>query len=153
MASQRTQAKRAKPRGPVAKRRSSPTPRKAPTKKPRQKAQAKAPAQQKPPRQPLPPDRLRDIWGVGLLVLALLSGLGTYAQGSAGLAGEFLVGLYRGLFGVFGLAVPLWLAGGGVLLLRQPRPANRWVVSGAVLGLLAIMGLWHLAAPEPLGLD
>ncbi|MGH8905181.1 MAG: DNA translocase FtsK, partial [Egibacteraceae bacterium] len=41
----------------------------------------------------------------------------------------------------------------GVLLLRQPRPANRWVVSGAVLGLLAIMGLWHLAAPEPLGLD
>jgi S-DNA-T family DNA segregation ATPase FtsK/SpoIIIE len=88
-----------------------------------------------------------------LVVLALLSGLGVYIEGSAGLAGEFLVGLYRGLFGVFGLTVPLWLAGGGLLLLREPRPANRWIVTGTVLGLLSIMGLWHLAAPEPLGLQ
>jgi S-DNA-T family DNA segregation ATPase FtsK/SpoIIIE len=75
-----------------------------------------------------------------------------YAQGSAGLAGEFLVGLYRGLFGVFAVTAPLWLAGGGVLLLCEPHPAGRRVVAGLALGLLAVLGLWHLAAPGRLGL-
>ena len=144
MASRTTSAKR-KPRTrakPPAKR-AKPTRRRA--RRPARPSKARRP--------PIADDRLRDAWGVGLLVLAVLCGLGLYVRGSAGLLGEFLVGLCRGLFGVFGLGVPIVLAAGSVLLLREPRPANRRLVAGGVLGLLATMGLWHLAAPEPLGLD
>ena len=138
MASQTTRARRAKP----ASRK-----KKAPAKR------SRTPVKKRPLREPLSPDRLRDIWGVGVLVLAMLSALGMYAQGSAGIAGEFLVGLYRGLFGVFGVVAPVVLGGAAVLLFREPRPANLRVGSGIALGLLAAMGLWHLAAPEPLGFE
>ncbi|MGH8929753.1 MAG: DNA translocase FtsK [Egibacteraceae bacterium] len=142
MASQTTRARRARPAAKSASRK-----KKAPAKRTRKSVK------KRPPREPLSPDRLRDIWGIGVLVLAILSSLGMYAQGSAGIVGEFLVGLYRGLFGVFSVGVPVLLAGAGVLLLREPRPANVRVGGGIALGLLAAMGLWHLAAPEPLGFE
>jgi S-DNA-T family DNA segregation ATPase FtsK/SpoIIIE len=158
MASSSTRSKRAPARKP-AKRASgkatarTPAVRKPAAKKPAARKPAKKAAPKKPPRQPIPPDRLRDIWGGGVLVLGVLCGLGLYARGSAGLLGEFLVGLCRGLFGVFGLAVPVLLAGFGILLLREPRPANRRLVAGTTLGLLAVMGLWHLAAAQPVGFE
>lgn len=94
-------------------------------------------------------DRIREMWGLGLLVLALLAGLGLWVQDSAGLAGIILVNVFRGLFGVFGLIVPLLLVAGAVLLLRQARPHNPRIVGGFLLGLLATMGLWHLANGGP----
>jgi S-DNA-T family DNA segregation ATPase FtsK/SpoIIIE len=94
-------------------------------------------------------DHLRDLWGGGLLLLAALSALGLYFSGSAGLLGVFLVGVYRGLFGVFGLLAPVALAAGGVVLLREPRPANRRILIGAALLFVAVAGLWHLASNAP----
>ncbi|MGH8900333.1 MAG: DNA translocase FtsK [Egibacteraceae bacterium] len=84
-----------------------------------------------------------------LLVLAVLSALGLFVEGSAGVVGTFLAGLDRGLFGIFSLGVPFALAGGGVLLLRQPQPTSRQRITGALMGFVAVSGLWHLAAGAP----
>ena len=71
---------------------------------------AKGRGDQKASRLDIEPERIRDLWGIALIVLALLSGLGLYAQGSAGLVGVALVNIFRGLLGVFGLAVPVLIA-------------------------------------------
>ena len=97
----------------------------------------------------LEPERIRDLWGIGLIVLAVLSGLGLYAQGSAGLVGVALVNVFRGLLGVFGLAVPVLIAAGGVLLLGKPLPRNPRIVGGTAVVLLALIGLWHIASGAP----
>jgi len=101
-----------------------------------------------PPGGPTVADHLRDIWGIALLVLAALSALGLYAD-AAGVVGVFLDVAFRGLFGMLGLAAPVALAAGGVLLLREPRPADRRVVAGGMLVALGTAGLWHLAAGAP----
>ena len=97
----------------------------------------------------LDPERIRELWGIGLIVLAILSGLGLYAQGSAGVLGVVLVNVFRGLLGVFGLTVPVLIALGAVLLLGKPRPRNPRIVAGTAVVLLAVIGLWHLAAGGP----
>jgi DNA segregation ATPase FtsK/SpoIIIE, S-DNA-T family len=114
----------------------------------------------KPPTKRLPPgsgsapadtggrDHLRDLWGIGLLAVAGLAGLGLYA-GAAGRAGLFLVVVLRSLFGVFGLLAPVAFAAAGILLLREPRPANRRIVAGAALAAVPVTGLWHLARGAP----
>ena len=102
-----------------------------------------------PPDKGLEPERIRDLWGIGLIVLAVLSGLGLYAQGSAGLVGVALVNVFRGLLGVFGLAVPVLIAAGGVLLLGKPLPRNPRIVGGTAVVLLALIGLWHIASGAP----
>ncbi|MGI9017964.1 MAG: DNA translocase FtsK [Euzebya sp.] len=94
-------------------------------------------------------DRIREIWGVALIVVALLAALGLWAQDSAGLVGVVLVNVFRGLFGVFGLVIPVLIAAGAVLLLRRARPGNPRIVGGTAVVLLAVMGLWHLAAGAP----
>jgi DNA segregation ATPase FtsK/SpoIIIE, S-DNA-T family len=96
----------------------------------------------------LGPDRLRDVWGGVLVVLAVLSALGLWWQ-AAGRVGWYLDLLFRGLFGVFGLLAPIGLAAIGIVLLREPRPATHRVVVGSVLAFLGISGLWHLAAGVP----
>ncbi|MBW3602893.1 MAG: hypothetical protein KY434_09380, partial [Actinobacteria bacterium] len=93
-------------------------------------------------------DQVRDAWGVGLLLLAVMAALGLYGH-AAGAAGQYLELLFRGLFGVLGLAVPLALAAAGVALLRAPAPAHRRVAVGATLAFVAVAGLWHLVAGAP----
>src|SRR5690606_39204824 len=93
-------------------------------------------------------DHVRDLWGIVVLVVAALAGLGLYAD-AAGPIGVFFVLLFRGLFGVFGFLAPLLLAAGGVMLMRDPRPANRRIVVGSLLVWLAAEGLWHLYAGAP----
>jgi DNA segregation ATPase FtsK/SpoIIIE, S-DNA-T family len=93
-------------------------------------------------------DALRDIWGAALLVVAVLSALGLWFD-AAGVVGVYLTLLFRGLFGVFGLLAPLVLAAGGVLLLRERRPANRRVVLGVAMALAGAGGLWHVGAGAP----
>lgn len=106
-------------------------------------------SQPRQPRMDIEPERIRELWGIGLIVLAILSGLGLYAQGSAGLVGVVLVNIFRGLLGVFGLAVPLLIAAGGALLLGRPRSSNPRIVAGTGVVLLSLIGLWHLAVGGP----
>ncbi|WP_370326755.1 DNA translocase FtsK [Euzebya sp.] len=94
-------------------------------------------------------ERIREIWGIGLIVVAILSGLGLWVQDSAGLVGVVLVNAFRGLFGVVGLVIPVLIAAGAVLLLMESRPRNPRIVGGSALVLAAVMGLWHLAAGAP----
>ncbi len=61
----------------------------------------------------------------------------------------FLVNVFRGLFGVFGLGVPPALAAAGLLLLGRPRESNPRVVTGVLLVLAAAIGLWHLSQGAP----
>jgi DNA segregation ATPase FtsK/SpoIIIE, S-DNA-T family len=93
-------------------------------------------------------EHLRDIWGIVLLVLAALAALGLYAD-AAGRVGLFLVVVFRTLFGVFGLAAPVGLAAGGLLLLRETKPSNGRVVVGVLLCIAAVAGLWHLGSGAP----
>jgi DNA segregation ATPase FtsK/SpoIIIE, S-DNA-T family len=93
-------------------------------------------------------DQVRDAWGVGLLFVAVMAGLGLYGH-AAGAAGQYLELLFRGLFGVFGLLVPPALGAAGVALLRAPSPGHRRVAVGAALAFVALAGLWHLVAGAP----
>ena len=94
------------------------------------------------------PDRVRDAWGLGLIVVGLLAGLGLYWQGSAGMVGMLLTGIARGLFGSLGLAVPVALVTGGLLLLsRRPKPGRE--AAGAAVALVGVLGLWHLTSGAP----
>ena len=93
-------------------------------------------------------DYLRDAWAVALLVLAALSALGVYWQ-AAGIVGDFLDLLLRGLFGVLGYLAPPALAAGGFVLLRDPRAGTPRVVIGLTLTTLGVAGLWHLAQGAP----
>jgi len=77
-----------------------------------------------------------------------LSALGLYLH-EAGLVGDFLRLLFRGLFGVFGLLAPPALAAGGVLLLKPARPSNVRVVAGWFVTAFAVAGLWHLTRGAP----
>ncbi|WP_331334094.1 FtsK/SpoIIIE family DNA translocase [Euzebya tangerina] len=107
-------------------------------------------ASTKPPPEPMPAERIREMWGVGLMVVAILSGLGLWIE-AAGPVGELLTNVFRGTFGVFGLAVPLVVAAGAVLLLRDARPGNPRLVAGSAVFLVSVIGLWHLAAGAPDG--
>ena len=90
----------------------------------------------------------REVWGIGLLVLAVLAALGVWFDRAGGL-GTYLFLLFRGLFGVFGLLAPVVLAAAGVTLLRAKRRGNARVAVGVVVTLVATSGLWHLAAGAP----
>lgn len=94
-------------------------------------------------------DHVRDAWGIGLLLLAALSALALYTADAAGAIGVFLDGFWRGLFGTLGLAAPLALVGGGVMLLREPKRTSGRIVIGAGLTLAAVSGLWHLGRGTP----
>ena len=93
-------------------------------------------------------DHLRDAWGIGMIVLALLSALGLYAE-AAGIVGNTLALLFLGLFGVLGYLAPFALVGGGVILLRDPRPGNPRIVIGCLLSAASAAGLWHIAQGTP----
>ncbi|CAN5568813.1 hypothetical protein BH24ACT14_BH24ACT14_04840 [soil metagenome] len=90
----------------------------------------------------------REVWGIGLLVFAVLAALGVWFDRAGGL-GTYLFLLFRGLFGVFGLLAPVVLAAVGVTLLRAKRRGNARVAVGVVITLVATSGLWHLAAGAP----
>ena len=127
-----------------------PAPRGGPatTQRERPPAAPRSQTRRLPTEEPPEEDHLRDAWAVGLLVLGALSALGLYAH-AAGVAGQFLELLCRGLFGVGGLAVPPALAAGAVLLFRDPRPGHRRIVGGSAMIAAALLGLWHLASGAP----
>jgi S-DNA-T family DNA segregation ATPase FtsK/SpoIIIE len=97
---------------------------------------------------PPPASHAREFWGIGLIVLAVLTAVGVWFD-SAGDVGILLLLLFRGLFGVLGLFAPIALATVGVFLLREPSPAHARVAVGAGVTTAAVGGLWHLATGAP----
>lgn len=104
-----------------------------------------------------------DVWGVALIVLAVLAGLGLYSD-LAGPAGRVASTLTGDLLGRARVLVPVVLAGfGGALISGEHRPAWRAeapgrpdgahrparVALGLVLGLVAVAGLCDNAWGPP----
>jgi DNA segregation ATPase FtsK/SpoIIIE, S-DNA-T family len=94
-------------------------------------------------------DQMRDIYGVGLLLLAVIAALGTYI-GRAGAVGATLAAVSRGLFGYAGYAVPVLIAYVGILLVgdRPVEERGRRGI-GVVLLVAATVGGLHLAGGSP----
>jgi S-DNA-T family DNA segregation ATPase FtsK/SpoIIIE len=113
-----------------------------------------------------------DVWGVGLVVAGIVGGFGVYAA-SAGPVGRGESWLLGALVGLVRYLLPPAMVAGGVLLIRGPRGATiddegprgdgraehiaavkRTI--GAVLLVIAVLGLLHLAAApssDTTGLD
>ncbi|GGI06582.1 DNA translocase FtsK [Egicoccus halophilus] len=93
----------------------------------------------------------QDAVGILLILLGVLTGMGTYAD-VAGPVGNFLEAVSLGLLGLLGYAVPVLLAWFGMLvLLGRPSPEiGRIGVGSLVLG-VGVLGGLHLIAggPEP----
>ena len=94
-------------------------------------------------------DQSQDAYGIALIVLAVLVGLGMYAQGG-GPVGAFLEAVFRGLFGVFGYAAPPTLLAAGIVVVvgRSSHEVGR-VAVGASLLAVGLVGGWHLIAGAP----
>jgi S-DNA-T family DNA segregation ATPase FtsK/SpoIIIE len=100
-----------------------------------------------------------DVWGVALVALGLLAGLGTYLDG-AGPLGRGLADAFGALVGALRVLAPVALVAGGALLLRGPRGAEgedesgrprrgARIVVGAALVVVAAAGLLHLLRGRP----
>jgi DNA segregation ATPase FtsK/SpoIIIE, S-DNA-T family len=96
-----------------------------------------------------------DVWGVALIALGLLAGLGIYAD-MAGPLGAGLADAFGALVGGLRVLAPIGLVVGGALLLRGPRDAadasgHRVVrlVVGTILVVVAVAGLLHLLRGHP----
>ncbi len=95
------------------------------------------------------------MWGVALIALGLLAGLGIYAD-MAGPLGGGLADAFGALVGGLRILAPIGLVVGGALLLRGPRQGDdaashhtvRLVV-GTGLIVVAVAGLLHLLRGRP----
>jgi DNA segregation ATPase FtsK/SpoIIIE, S-DNA-T family len=102
-----------------------------------------------------------DVWGLLLLLVAVLVALGVYSRGLAGPAGRAVDRGAADLVGWGRLLLPLLIAGVGWVLIREvhprrtpPRPPEERAVRppirvsvGAVVIVLGVAGLAHLAHP------
>lgn len=96
-----------------------------------------------------------DVWGVALVALGLLTGLGVYVD-LAGPLGRGLADAFGALVGDLRVLAPVALVGAGAVLLRGPvapdAPRSRRtarVVVGLTVGLVAVAGLLHLTQGRP----
>ncbi|HEV2784983.1 MAG TPA: DNA translocase FtsK 4TM domain-containing protein, partial [Solirubrobacteraceae bacterium] len=96
-------------------------------------------------------DQIHDVYGVGLVLLAVLAGLGVY-WGQAGAVGALLAALLRGSVGAGALLVPPALAYVGVFIVadRDVTERGRRAI-GSLLIACGLLGAWHLVrgAPRP----
>jgi S-DNA-T family DNA segregation ATPase FtsK/SpoIIIE len=94
-------------------------------------------------------DRSADAWGLLLLLVAVIAGMGTYAD-AAGPVGAFLAALLRSLVGSPAVLAPVLLAALGLAIVFD-RPATELgrVAVGGTLAAFAGIGLWHLARGAP----
>ncbi len=98
-------------------------------------------------------DQSEDAWGIGLILFAVLTGLGMYAA-AAGPVGEFLEAILRGVLGVFGYLVPIVLAYVGLLIVvDRPSPEIGRIAVGLSLITVAVVGGWHVIAGLPVPAD
>ncbi len=94
-------------------------------------------------------DQRRDVWGIVLLLAAVITGLGTYLA-AAGPVGAALTTFALGTFGLAGYLLPLLLAAFGVLLvIGRPGPEVGRVAFGTGLAGLAVLAGAHLVVDVP----
>ena len=94
-------------------------------------------------------DQRRDVWGIVLLLAAVISGLGVYLD-AAGPVGEGIETVARGGFGLIGYLLPVILLAFGVLLfIERSGPEVGRIGVGTVLLLLAVLAGSHLAIDLP----
>jgi S-DNA-T family DNA segregation ATPase FtsK/SpoIIIE len=94
-------------------------------------------------------DQQRDVWGIILLLIAVISGLGVYLD-AAGPVGEGIDTLARGGFGLVGYLIPALLLGFGVLLfVDRSGPEVGRIGTGTVLLVMAVLAGAHLVVDIP----
>jgi S-DNA-T family DNA segregation ATPase FtsK/SpoIIIE len=94
-------------------------------------------------------EQQRDVWGIILLLVAVISGLGVYLD-AAGPVGEGIDTLARGGFGLVGYLMPLILLAFGVLLsVDRSGPEVGRIGTGTLLLLLAVLAGAHLVVDIP----
>ena len=94
-------------------------------------------------------DQRRDVWGIVLLLAAVITGLGIYLA-AAGPVGSGLTTFALGTFGLAGYLLPPVLAAFGVLLvIGRPGPEVGRVAFGSGLAGLALLGGAHLVVDVP----
>ena len=94
-------------------------------------------------------DQQRDVWGIILLLAAVISGLGVYLA-AAGPVGEGIDTLARGGFGLVGYLLPVLLLAFGVLLfVDRSGPEVGRIGTGTLLLVLAVLAGAHLAVDIP----
>ncbi len=90
--------------------------------------------------------READLIGLGLIVVAVVVGLGVYV-GAAGVVGEGLDAIFAGLIGVGRYLLPPVLIVVGVLLIHDGKVAHRnRIVLGCILAAVGLLALLHVAA-------
>jgi S-DNA-T family DNA segregation ATPase FtsK/SpoIIIE len=84
-----------------------------------------------------------DVWGMVLVVLSVLATLAFFGQ--AGPAGRWTIAALELLFGLWSYAVPVALAGMGLLLITDGRksPSGR-IATGVALAFVGTLSLFHL---------
>jgi S-DNA-T family DNA segregation ATPase FtsK/SpoIIIE len=97
----------------------------------------------------------RDVWGVALVALGLLTALGVYGD-LAGPLGQGMSDAFGALVGDLRILAPIALVVGGVVLIRGPRPSDDpghhravRITVGLALVLVAVAGILHLAQGHP----
>jgi DNA segregation ATPase FtsK/SpoIIIE, S-DNA-T family len=94
-------------------------------------------------------EQRRDVWGLVLLLVAVLSGLAIYLD-AAGPVGRGIDTAARGGFGLVGVLLPvLLIAFGALLVMDRPGPEVGRLGVGVSLVMLAVLGGAHLAVDVP----
>ncbi|MDO8389630.1 MAG: DNA translocase FtsK 4TM domain-containing protein [Actinomycetota bacterium] len=97
--------------------------------------------------------RENEFWGIGLVGLGLLLGLGIYMGDQAGPVGRGVATVVGWFSGVGRFIVPIAMIGAGVALVRKGRSDRRWRLTvGWALAAASVMGVLHVAR-QPDGLD
>ncbi len=135
----------------MAKTRTRPSGRRPPAKKRRTATASRSPRSSQTAKA-LSPHK-GDIQGVALLLIATLLALGVWFH-NGGNVGVFLELFLRGLFGYGAYAVPVLVAGLGIVMFRRSvAPAGDPIAARVTIGLLAVLlgglGLIHLSRGNP----
>jgi S-DNA-T family DNA segregation ATPase FtsK/SpoIIIE len=94
-------------------------------------------------------EQRRDIWGIVLMLLAVISGLGMYLD-AAGPVGRWVDAGARGGLGIVGYLVPiLLLAFGALLVMGRPGPDVGRIGLGLGVSVLAVLAGAHLVVDVP----
>ncbi|MSX93445.1 MAG: hypothetical protein F2749_08490, partial [Actinobacteria bacterium] len=90
--------------------------------------------------------REHEFWGIGLVAIGLLLGLGVYMGGHAGPVGRGVATVVGWFSGVGRYLVPVALVSAGVAFIKRGHNGHRWRLTlGWGLCVTAVLGVLHVA--------